>query len=497
MNRLARRLTRAQYRPDFLASPDLLGRLVGVYGVSRLIGLSREIATAAIFGTTATADRINTALAVASVASIIVGESTYATCVHELGKAADGPERHARFATLFRSTVRGALIATGVYVVVAPVIAMLILGEFPGHATLLVELLAPSVFAYALTACMNAQLTLQGRFVLFNGVQILYSLCAVAALVVVHQAAPAISSEALAAGWSIGNIAAAAILFAKTQPLAVRAGSAVSARLAVAYGAPVAAAYALITLQALSDRGVASRLGTGSVAALGYGDRLFLLPTGFVIAALAPIVLGALTTAESSAVRGLAIDQLSRVASLVIPVALLFTGIAPLLIELLFQHGAFSEASSDLTVSAADGLCVSLASTSLTLILVRVMQAAGTLRPLVLVAAGALVANLALSIAGALTLDLFGVTLATAVVAFLSVLVQIRVVGHAFGPQWSRQAIDVVAGRLALTFAATLAIVVAHQSGWISEWARGGLGLLAALVAAALVAMPKNRVQEA
>ena len=75
-------------------------------------------------------------------------------------------------------------------------------------------------------------------------------------------------------------------------------------------GAPLAIGTALMVTQSITNRAVAARLDTGDVAALGYADRLFLLPVGFVLAVVGPRYLGGLTTA---AVTGSG-DRLGRVA---------------------------------------------------------------------------------------------------------------------------------------------------------------------------------------
>jgi putative peptidoglycan lipid II flippase len=303
-------------------------------------------------------------------------------------------------------------------------------------------LLAPSVGAFVLSACVNGWLTIERRFVLLNGVQILYSVGAIGLLATVSLADVEIEAEAVVAGWSVGNLAALGVLLSLARPRrSARPSSDAAALLKI--GAPLAIASGLLVAQSVTDRAVAARLDTGDVAALGYADRLFLLPIGFVLAVVGPIVLGSLTLAAASGsartLGAMALRHCRFVLRIGIPVNLAFAALAPLAIPLIFQYGAFSDTSTDRTTEALDGLVIGLAATSMFLVLVRVLQAADRRRTLIRLAAAAALANLAMSVAGGLLLGLMGVTLATSATAAFAVLAGIESLGGHLGPQWRQQ----------------------------------------------------------
>jgi putative peptidoglycan lipid II flippase len=471
----------------------MLARLSGVYAGSRVLGLAREITMAVLLGTSAAADRVNVVFVVSSVATIVVGESVYASCVRSLGSAFHTDRWLADYAALLRSVRRVAAVAAALYVAIAPPLSLLILGDGGGSARETVTLsllLTPAIAAYSILACVNARLTLERRFVLMNSVQVLFSLGSVMAALGACAAFPDLAAEALVAGWSLGNVTAVLILLRRAGPLTKPGKHAISASRAVRYGLPVAGAYALIAVQALTDRAVASRLETGAAAALGYGDRLFLVPVGFVLAAVGPLVLGSLTHAARTGSRGVseaARDQLSLLSAAALPIGILFTGAGPLLVAHLLGYGAFDRSSVDITIEALDGLSFGLAVTSVNLGLVRVMQATGHVKALMAFAGLGALFNLLLSVAGAASLGVLGITLATSATAVLMVFGQLGYLQRQLGADWASRIRRTVALHLTAGTIATGLLVIGFHQGWFGEVGRLALAAVLAAVTARLV----------
>ena len=237
---------------------------------------------------------------------------------------------------MVRQGARASVIVAGVYALVGPVLTMLILGESSGaweDSALLAVALAPWVGANIMASCINAELTLQRRFVLIDGVQTLYSIGAVAGLVAIELNGKSLGTLPIALGWSAGNLLALLVLFLACRPTRPTTARAIaSVRTFLSVGLPVGVAYSLFSVQELTGRAVAARLGTGDIAALGYANRLFLLPFGFVIAALGPVALGTLTTTRAEAPAELArtaIAQLRRLALYLSPIGLAFAALGP------------------------------------------------------------------------------------------------------------------------------------------------------------------------
>ena len=295
-------------RLSLLGHPRAMLGLLGVYVASRCLGLFREVGVAFYFGTSADADRFAASFVVAGLAGVFLGEATYAAAVRWLGEAQEsgGSEAYARaYAQVHRLGRRVAAVVCLGFAVLGPVATLMVLGRFDESAlrTCLLSLaLVPAVTSSVLISCVNARLTLEKRFVLITSAQMLFSVGALGGLVAIGVAGEDIGPLPVAVGWSVGNVAALVILYRMAPPRIPGARGPAASGL-VALGLPVATAYSLVALEGLTDQSVAARLGTGNAAALAYANRLFLIPIGFVLATVGPIVLGALTAFADGAPR--------------------------------------------------------------------------------------------------------------------------------------------------------------------------------------------------
>jgi putative peptidoglycan lipid II flippase len=482
-----------------LASRRSLASLVGVFIASRGLGLVREIGVAYYFGTSVAADRWSAAFAVAGVAAFFAGEATYAAAVRWLG---DQPRAHPSpaYGFLLRTGVRAAGFASLGYAVLGPLVTVLVLGDFDSgweKSAGLALLLTPWIGSSILAACVNAQLTLERRFVLINAAQVLFSAGSLIGLLAIEISGATLDAAPVAIGWSLGNLAGLAVVYLPTRRMRADAGAAAaSLRGFAAVGLPVAVAYSLLSVQELTDRAIAARIGTGEVAALGYATRLLLLPIGFVMAALGPMVLSTLTSAKAGAQKQLsetAVAQLRVMARLLAPFAVAFAAVSPYLVSGLFEYGAFSAESTTETVAALDGLAIGVAAAGFSFLLFRAMQALAQLRELVVVGLFAVLANAILSLGLSLWLDLFGVTLATSIVAIGTSVIQMVLLARLLGAG-SNQTDFLRASAPAL--AACLlagALVGADRLDVISQDVRLWVGSAAALGLGAVLALPYAR----
>lgn len=407
--------------------------LVAVYAVSRTLGLAREIGVAVVFGTTVAADRLSAGLVVASLAALIVGELMFATHV----RRADAGLPFGSVA--WNSTAARAVMIAMAYVLPGSLITLAILpSESLENALVITACLAASVGCAGAAGLPNAVLTLNARVARVNLAQACWSVGALFGLLAEHEFGGGVA--VVAAGWSGGT--ACGLLLATwwarrlLPPGQARSRSALDLR----FAGPVALAFGLISVQGIVDRGIASRLGEGAVAALSYADRLFLLPVGFVTSALAPAMLAVVIAHrnEGGGGEGAAVVRTSRrLVALALPASFLLLAACPLVVDVVLGYGAFDTRSADLTVAALDGLAVGIAATSLALILYRTMQAALPLGKLVRVALASLLASGVVSVALAIPLGLRGVTLGTTVAAGLTIALQTWLLSSAFGSSWS------------------------------------------------------------
>ncbi len=453
--------------------------LVAVYGLSRTIGLLREIGVAAAFGTTLAADRLSAGLVVASLAALMLSEAVFATQVRRKDDA--GPV--ASLGSASTAARAGALSLA--YVVPGVIVSLAILPSQPLRDLLAITLcLAPSVGCVAAAGVPNALLTLGGRIARVNLAQTCWSAGALLGLLAEHELGGGVA--VVAAGWSAGTLCG--LLLATRWARRLLPGARTERRSAIdlRVAGPVALAFGLIALQGLVDRGIAARLGEGAVAALGYADRLFALPVGFVMSAIAPGMLAAVIARRRQAdgSEGAAVVQTSaRLLRLALPASFLLFAACPLVVDAVLGYGAFDARSAELTVAALDGLAISIGATSLSLLLYRAMQAVLPLGELARVAGAALSASALLSIALAVPLGLRGVTLGTALAAALAVALQARRLGAVFGDDWQR-----LFGRRVLSATICWTAVGAVVCAAVSEaaWLRPAACILAVMSFATL-----------
>jgi putative peptidoglycan lipid II flippase len=490
-------------RSSRFASPRTLVGLAGVYASSRLLGLLREIGIAFFFGTSVAADRLSAGFVVASLVTIVGGEALYTGSVRWLGRARPAQPTavsETRYAELISVGIRAALAGTAAFALLGPIATLIVLGHTAGAAqTIALSVaLAPSIGASFLSACVNARLTLERRFVLLNVVQILYSFGALVGLAVIGLAGRHVGPLPVAAGWSAGNVAAALVLYVRARPSPMPRGSlSASAFELLRMGLPIATAYSLVAVQGLTDRTVAARLGPGRIAALSYADRLFLLPIGFVIAALGPMVLGSLVTERRSEERvgTVAFEQLRTLVAWLVPLSLLFVAIAPQLVSLIFESGDFGARSRHLTVAALDGFSVGIAAVAVSLVLFRMMQAVARLREIVLVSGIAAALNAVLSVAGGVLLGLYGVTVATSLVALAVVQIQtVRLMGE-LGRPWAVEVLKGAIGPVAACCALSIIVVTADHQSALSGSGRAAVLIGAAVMTASIPALRRRRFQ--
>ena len=407
--------------------------LVAIYALSRGIGLLREIGVAAAFGTTLAADRLSAGLVVASLAALMLGEAVFATRVRRADEGSPGASLR------WSSTAGRAAVLSAAYLVPGMVVTLAVLPSQPLAELLAITVcLAPSVGCVGAAGLPNAVLTLRGRLARVNLAQTCWSAGALLGLFVEHELGGGVA--VVAAGWSAGTLCGLLLSthWARRLDVAQRPGARSAVDLAVA--GPVVLAFGLIALQGLVDRAIAARLEEGAVAALGYADRLFLLPVGFVTSAIAPAVLAAVVAhrrqgggGEGAAIAG----TCARLLRVAIPSSFLLFAASPLLVGTILGRGAFDARSVELTVAALDGLAIGIAATSLSLVLYRAMQAALPLGELARVAGAVLVTSGVLSVALAVPLGLRGVTLGTAGAALVAIALQAGKLGAVLGPAWA------------------------------------------------------------
>lgn len=475
-----------------LAPRPLIG-LVLIYGASRAIGLLREIGVAYYFGTTVAADRFSAAFAVASIAGILAGETAYGSTLRRITQSSG--EHRAQVGEALGAALRLAVVAVVLFGLLGPAATLLLLGGDELGPVLAISLaLAVSVGALVVMGSCNALLTFERRFAVQGGLQMLYSVGALVALGSFLTGLVEPRPVIVALGWAAGNVVAMLIALAV---VGVRSSRHVPLKRVLGFarvGLPLAVAYFLMGLHAYVAQALGARLGTGRVAALNYADRLFLLPVGFVLAVLGPVVLGAASNALKDTPGDLPVvikRQLRLVTMAIVPVSLLFAAVAPVLVEITFDRGAFNASSLARTQAALDGLAPAVVPVCLVLVGLRLMQALLPFRTIVAVTLGSLVAYTALALALSSAFALFGVTAAFGAAAVLVFAAQLHLLSQRFGRAWRRTIASQVFAPVLASATLTALIVGLDRSGSISQAAREATllaGFALTLVAASVSA---------
>lgn len=477
-----------------LAPRPLIGLLL-IYGASRALGLLREIGIAYYFGTTIAADRFGAAFAVASVAGILAGETAYGSTLRRI--TASAGDHRPQFAEALGAALRLAVVAIVLFGLLGPAATLLLLGEAELGPILALSLaFAVAVGALVVISTCNALLTFERRFAVQAGLQVLFSAGALVALGSFLTGLVEPRPVVVALGWSAGNVAAMLIALAV---VGVRGKHHVPWERVLRFarvGLPLSLAYFLLGMHAYVAQALGARLGTGRVAALNYADRLFLLPVGFVLALLGPVVLGAASNAlkdtpgDMPAVVG---RQLRLVAIAIVPFSLLFAAVAPVLVQITFDYGAFDATSLVRTQAALDGLAPAVVPVCLVLVGLRLMQALLAFASIVAVALGSLVAYAALALALSSAFGLFGITAAVGASAALVFAAQLQLLSRRFGPAWRRTIVlELFAPVLAVT-ALTAVVVGLDRSGTISQAAREATLLAAFALTLVAIAVSARR----
>ncbi len=112
------------------------------------------------------------------------------------------------------------------------------------------------------------------------------------------------------------------------------------------------------------DRAMASTLGGGSIASLGYADKVVKIPESVIMGAL-PVVLfpylsQSAISGDAEDFRNVATFGLSLMIMVLVPVSVFCITLSGPLIEMLFQRGRFDATAAQLTARALSGYAIGL-----------------------------------------------------------------------------------------------------------------------------------------
>ncbi|MBE3591060.1 MAG: murein biosynthesis integral membrane protein MurJ [Firmicutes bacterium] len=323
--------------------------------LSKPLGYARDAALAAVFGASATTDAFFIAQTIPQVlfATVAAGLSTTFVPVYTWRRREAGPEAAKRSTDIIFTAVLGAavLLAAALWVL-APAAVGLVAPGFSGPArdlaVRLTRIMLPSMVFLGLASVSTAALQAHERFTLPAMIGIPYNLVLVASIVGLGT-----RTGVDAAAW--GVVAAVAAQWLLLVPGMRRIGFRYrlswdgrdpALRRTLALTAPVVVATGASQLGFVVDRMLASLLPEGRIAALSYANRLYGLPTGVFVAAVVtvafPLLAQRAAARDLDGLRAALVRGLRLMTAFLTPVAAALVVLRLPLVQLLFQHGAFT-----------------------------------------------------------------------------------------------------------------------------------------------------------
>ncbi len=348
------------------------GLMGGVTLTSRILGLLRDIAQAAILGTGVAADAFTLGFIIPNTLRRLFGESTTSaafvpTYVETLGKS------NRENAFLLGSRV---LSLVGVALLVIVIIGMLSapflirtfapgFSQIPGKtelATGLLRLLFPYILLVGCAAVMGGILHAHRHFLAPASAPILFNLSALAGILLLSRW---IFPQQPVWGYSIGVLFGGLLQLLIQIPALRKKGfrfrldfnwKSHEVRRIGKLAFPALVGLLAAEVNILVDKMIASMLEPGSVAALAYGNRIMQFPQGVFAISLATALLPTLSRQTARGKMEDAGRTLGRatlaLAALMVPATLCMIFLARPVVQVLLARGAFTAESTLITSSA-------------------------------------------------------------------------------------------------------------------------------------------------
>lgn len=421
---------------------------------SRLVGFVRQRFVAHYLGTSPEADAVGAAFRIGNLTQNLLGEGTLsASFIPVYVKLRlTGDDTATRFA---RAALGMLLPATALItfagVLVAPALAGVLAPGFDeargALAIELVRILFPMTGLLVVGAWALGVLTSHRRFLLPYAAPVVWSVAQIVALVIAGSAlglgAPDI---ARAVAW--GTLAGAVLqVFVMVVPVRRLLGSimpsfdtsAPGLRQAVRNVPGALIGRGVIQISGLVDTALASFLGAGAVATLGYAQTIYLLPmavlgTGEAAAALPDLAERAGGgEAERAALRQSLGRSVARVLTLGLPAAAVFSALAGEVTTLLFRGGSFGASSTSEVANVLAFYAMGLPANAASRVVSASSFALGDTKSPARFAIVRVVVSTAVALGTMRSLGVSGIVLGAAVAAWLELALLTRLVAAELG----------------------------------------------------------------
>jgi putative peptidoglycan lipid II flippase len=405
---------------------------------SRVLGLVRDVVSAALVGTAWVWDAFIVAFTIPNLLRRLLGEGALSAAfipVFAQEMEDGGRDRAMRF---FNVTLTALVLVLVALLVLALVATVLLptdwFAETDAKAALTVELLRimlPYMVLVCVMALLMGVLNSLGHFFTPAVAPAVLNFCWIAGLLA---AAPLIGDSpidlvrALAVSVLVGGVLQLAVqipaLRARGVPVApsLDLGNPAFRRM-LARLVPVVIGLAPVQLNVAADRFIAEFLveGDGANSYLFYGMRLMQLPVALIGIAIGVAVFPAFSRLAAAGKRDELADAIGHALKLTLflalPAAVGLAVLAKPLIALIYQHGRFDAVSTTATAEVLLFYAVGVFATCGLQVVTRAFYAAGDMRTPVKVGAAVVVLNLGLNLALVWSMRWSGLALATSVTA--------------------------------------------------------------------------------
>ncbi|MDI9371249.1 MAG: murein biosynthesis integral membrane protein MurJ [Synergistaceae bacterium] len=470
---------------------------------SRVLGLVREIVTAAWFGASGALDAFNVSFTLANLARQLLAEGALSASfvpVFSRTLASKGRESAARLARQALSVLLAVtIVAVVAGVILSPLLVKIMAPGFdPVKAELAVSMtrwMFPFLLFVSLAALAMGVLNSMGSFMIPALAPALSNLV----YIVIVAFAPIFYGVW---GLVVAVLAGGACQFVLQWFWSARKGVVLTpmrpdlddpdlGRM-LALFLPYAAGLSLNQVNPVISRMLASFLEEGSISVLNYANRVIQLPLGIFVIAISQAVLPQLSkcpTDDPSEFRGIMRDSLRFTLFVVFPATLGLVMASSEIVHLLFVRGAFGEWAWRGTAHSLSMYSLGLPGMALSTVAMRGLYARSMPRAAMIVTLTSVAGTLAFSLALMRPMSFGGLALATSLAFTLSGWAGIRMLSSATGGSFGVFSLS-WSGRMLLSLSVTAVLVLlwrrvfpyspAFAGGARAAWV-GGLFCFAAL----------------
>lgn len=458
--------------------------------VTRLLGFVRERVFAHYFGNSAFADAYRAALRVPGVIRNLLGEGTLSASFIPVyaGMLARGEEEDARrlAGAVISFLLLITVLAAGVGVLLAPLITDLVAPGFDAPrrdlTIRLVRVLFPMGGVLILSAWCLGVLNTHGRFFLSYAAPSLWNIAQITALIALGGS---LVGASLVMGLAVGALVGSLLQLLIQLPAVLgyvrriawsldrhRAGVPSVFR---TWG-PVIAGAGVVQISGIVDTQLASLLGGGAVAVLGYAQLVAVLPVSLfgvsVAAAALPDLVRDAAGADTETLRNRLSSGAGRLAYYVFPSAFVFALLAVPIIATLFQTGRFDENDTAVAAGVLAAYAIGLFGQATVKLLASGFYALGDTRTPMWIAALSVTVSAGLAALLMQVLGPAGIALGAATGAYVNVLFLTQLLSRRVGPiidPSHRKPLGAVLAGVVLASAGTegLARLAGSQPAWV------------------------------